>query len=173
MAVSARIGLIGCGRWGRNILRDLLSVGCEVSVAEHSQDGRAHAREAGASDTCANIADMDQDLDGYIVAVQTDRHYSVLRQLAETGKPVFVEKPMVPDMARAKEIRELMGERLFVMHKWRYHPGVEALARLRTEGRFGAAAEYLDAAALVEPKNLARVAFWSVLGVRALVRGDR
>ncbi|MFC7096418.1 glycosyltransferase family 2 protein [Halobaculum marinum] len=41
------------------------------------------------------------------------------------------------------------------------------------EGRFGEAAEYLDAATLAEPKNLARVAFWSVLGVRALLRGDR
>ncbi|MFC7068748.1 glycosyltransferase family 2 protein [Halobaculum lipolyticum] len=41
------------------------------------------------------------------------------------------------------------------------------------EGRFGEAADYLDAAALAEPKNLARVAFWSVLGVRALARGDR
>ena len=28
------ISLIGCGRWGRNILRDLLSLGCDVAVAD-------------------------------------------------------------------------------------------------------------------------------------------
>lgn len=40
------------------------------------------------------------------------------------------------------------------------------------EGQFGEASEYLDAAMVLQPKNLARVAFWSVLGVRALVRGE-
>ncbi|PAU85575.1 glycosyl transferase family 2 [Halorubrum salipaludis] len=39
------------------------------------------------------------------------------------------------------------------------------------EGRFGEAGEYVDAGALVRPKDLARLAFWSVLGVRALVAG--
>jgi dTDP-4-dehydrorhamnose 3,5-epimerase len=24
------VGLVGCGRWGRHILRDLVSLGCEV-----------------------------------------------------------------------------------------------------------------------------------------------
>ncbi|WP_277555864.1 glycosyltransferase family 2 protein [Halobaculum limi] len=41
------------------------------------------------------------------------------------------------------------------------------------EGQFEEGVKYLDAATLVRPKNLARVAFWSVLGVRALLRGDR
>ena len=35
------------------------------------------------------------------------------------------------------------------------------------EGRFGEARRYLDAATVVRPKNLARLAFWSLLGLRA------
>ncbi|WP_277541512.1 glycosyltransferase family 2 protein [Haloarcula laminariae] len=41
------------------------------------------------------------------------------------------------------------------------------------EGRFGEAREYLDAATVARPKNLARLAFWSVLGLGVLAGGRR
>ena len=41
------------------------------------------------------------------------------------------------------------------------------------EGRFGEASEYLDAATVLRPKNLARLSFWSLLGLGILVRGSR
>ncbi|WP_254273450.1 glycosyltransferase family 2 protein [Haloarcula marina] len=39
------------------------------------------------------------------------------------------------------------------------------------EGRFDEATDYLDVGALARPKDLARVVFWSVLGLRALAAG--
>ncbi|QPV65167.1 glycosyltransferase family 2 protein [Halosimplex litoreum] len=41
------------------------------------------------------------------------------------------------------------------------------------EGRFGDAAAYLDGRVLRRPADLARLAFWSVLGVRARLGGER
>ncbi|MBX0322119.1 glycosyltransferase [Halomicroarcula sp. F13] len=41
-----------------------------------------------------------------------------------------------------------------------------------TEGRFGEAAEHLDWETFTRPKDLARLAFWSVLGLRSLTRGE-
>ncbi|WP_336338317.1 glycosyltransferase family 2 protein [Haloarcula brevis] len=41
------------------------------------------------------------------------------------------------------------------------------------EGRFGEAGAYLDVATVLRPKNLARLAFWSVLGLRVLAGGQR
>lgn len=40
-----------------------------------------------------------------------------------------------------------------------------------SEGRFAEASEYLDAGTLFRPKDLARLTFWSVLGLRALAAG--
>lgn len=131
------IGLVGCGRWGKNILRDLIALGCNVTVFEHSSSGREHARSLGVKRVFAELYDSDRILDGYIVAVQTQNHYQVLKELAPCGRPVFVEKPMVPDLDQAHEISSLMGNRVFVMHKWRYHPGVQVLAELRKSERFG------------------------------------
>ncbi|WP_324664328.1 glycosyltransferase family 2 protein [Haloarcula sediminis] len=41
------------------------------------------------------------------------------------------------------------------------------------EGRFGEARSYLDAGTVARPKNLARLAFWSVLGLQARTRGGK
>ncbi len=130
-------GLIGCGRWGKNILRDLVSLGVEVHVAEHGEKNRQDALAAGASSVANDWHALPDTVDGYVVAVQTDRHYETLGELAATSRPVFVEKPVAPSLTQAQELADLMGERLFVMHKWRYHPGIQMFADLVQSGTYG------------------------------------
>jgi predicted dehydrogenase len=50
---------------------------------------------------------------------------------------VFVEKPLTPDVAAAERLAERGAGRVFVMDKWRYHPGVQALVRLARSGELG------------------------------------
>lgn len=121
-----RIGLVGCGRWGRLILRDLRAGGAEVHVATRGEVSRAAAMEGGAASVVASVADL-PPMDGYVVASPTITHASVLEILVDTGKPIFVEKPMTSDPASARRLVERAGDRLFVMDKWRYHPVIEAM----------------------------------------------
>jgi len=50
---------------------------------------------------------------------------------------VFVEKPLCDDVEDARRLAVLAPGRLFVMDKWRYHPGVRALAEIARTGRLG------------------------------------
>ena len=50
---------------------------------------------------------------------------------------MFVEKPFTDDVASAQDLVDLGSDRLFVMHKWHYHPGIEALAEIAANGRLG------------------------------------
>ncbi|MCK0069516.1 Gfo/Idh/MocA family protein [Kordiimonas laminariae] len=138
MADAVKIGLIGCGRWGKNILRDLLLLGCDVHVAEHREENRALALEAGASSVCYDQSELPNEMDGYVIAVPTARHYETLLTLENGVAPIFIEKPMVPSLEQAEDIAQRMGDRVFVMHKWRYHPGIEKIAELRATGKYGA-----------------------------------
>jgi predicted dehydrogenase len=52
--------------------------------------------------------------------------------------PVFVEKPLTCDEQDAARIVDRAPNRVFVMDKWRYHPGVAALARIARSGELGA-----------------------------------
>lgn len=128
-----RIGLVGCGYWGRNILRDLNLLGCEVEVAD---PGSAYATQ-GARAVVADLADLDPGLDGYVVATPAPTHAEVIAALAPRGKPIFCEKPLTTDLASARRLARTLDGQLFVMHKWAYHGGVQALTALARSGELG------------------------------------
>jgi predicted dehydrogenase len=131
-----RVGLVGCGRWGANILRDLLLLGCDVGVVVRSEASANRAREAGARDV---VDDLDQlgEVGGLVVATPIATHATVLRQALEVGVPVFVEKPLCDDADDATRLAASANGRLFVMDKWRHHPGVLRLAAIAREGILG------------------------------------
>lgn len=143
MSAPLRIGLAGCGRWGRNILRDLLALGCEVEVADPDGAARSKALEMGARRAVSAVSDWSGTFHGYVIAAWTTQHAPVIEALLASGQPIFCEKPLTCSLADAERIVDEAGERVFVMHKWRYHPGVEALARLAREGAYGAVKEVL------------------------------
>jgi predicted dehydrogenase len=131
------VGLVGCGRWGQYILRDLLSTGTAVKVVCRSQESVQRALSLGAISASANIDDL-ADTDGIVVAVPTVSHASILERIMPFGTPIFVEKPLTADVESARRLAAIAGEnRLFVMDKWRYHPVIEAMRHEIASGRVG------------------------------------
>jgi predicted dehydrogenase len=134
--MAVRIGLVGCGRWGRLILRDLMQCGAQVHVAARSEASRAAALSNGASTAVGDLYELGA-MDGYIVATPTISHAEVIERLLPRDGPIFVEKPMTADVASARRLTAAAGDRLFVMDKWRYHPGIEAMRAEIAAGRAG------------------------------------
>lgn len=137
--MSRSIGLIGCGLWGRHILRDLKSCGVAVHVVAQSESSRGNAVSLGADSIGRALSDLPA-VDGYVVAVPSSLHADIIEALLPSNRPIFTEKPMTTDPASARRIVENAGDRVFVMHKWRYHPGIE---RMRQEIAGGGVGELL------------------------------
>jgi predicted dehydrogenase len=134
--VALRVGLVGCGRWGRNILRDLLLEGADVSVVDPDPFARSQAVAAGAGAAAAALDGL-READGLVVATPASTHAAVLDRVLEHGVPVFVEKPMTTDVESAERLAARAGGRLSVMHVFRYHHGIEALAAIARGGELG------------------------------------
>ena len=133
---SLRIGLIGCGRWGRLILRDLLVLGADVVVVTPSAASQAAAAAAGAGRVMANLEQLG-DVDGLVVAVPTSLHAEVVTSLLDRHVPIFVEKPLTADPESARRIAAAAPDRVFVMDKWRHLAGVRRLGELARSGALG------------------------------------
>jgi predicted dehydrogenase len=130
------IGLVGCGRWGRKILRDLVALGCRVVVAEAQAAAREYALDAGAALAVPEQGGL-PEVAGIVIATPTSSHTAVVECALQRGVPVFVEKPLTDSPASADRLVQLASQRLFVMDKWRYHRGVEALAAIARSGELG------------------------------------
>lgn len=137
MSRPPSIGLVGCGQWGQWILRDLISLGCHCVVADPSAPGREHAVGLGARDCVSHASELPHELDGYVVATPASTHHEVVLSLLGRGRPIYVEKPLTDSAHTARHLAEIAPHGLFVMEKWRYHGGVQAIANLCRSGSLG------------------------------------
>ena len=116
------MALVGPGKWGRLILRDLVALGAETVVVDHTGQNRELALEAGAAEVVESVEALPERVAGGVVATPTSTHAEVVEQLLERPLAVFCEKPLTTDPAAAARIAAAAPDRVFVMHKWRYHP---------------------------------------------------
>ena len=130
------VGLVGCGRWGRNILRDLRLLGCKVPVVARSTASIERAHEGGATSVVERIDDL-SGVDGVVVATPTSTHAAVVEHALTLGVPVYCEKPLCSDATDAARLAQVAPTALFVMDKWRYHPGVQILRAIADDERLG------------------------------------
>ena len=132
----ARVALVGCGRWGRHILRDLVELGCSVSVVDAEASAREHAAGHGAQRVSAALEGLGP-VDGVVIATPAATHAAVVEAALELDVPMFCEKPLALSAQEAALVAARAQGRLFMMDKWRYHPGVEALRDLARSGEIG------------------------------------
>lgn len=136
-----QIGLLGCGAWGKNILRDLLRLNCSVLVADIEALARSRALALGASHVFSN-ADELPVCDGYVVAVPIPDLTKESARLLKHKKPIFAEKTLCLSLEDFQLLQGLGGaDYIFAMHKWHYHAGIEALRLVAQSGRIGKIAE--------------------------------
>jgi predicted dehydrogenase len=131
------IGLIGCGGWGKNILRDLIQLNCKVYVVDTDLHARSEASEKGSADVFSHIDDLPM-CDGYVVAVPIPDLTTVCATLLRYKKPIFSEKTLCLSLEDFNRLHKLGGEDyVFTMHKWHYHPGIEAVRLVAQSGKIG------------------------------------
>jgi predicted dehydrogenase len=138
-----RVGQVGLGQWGRNLVRNFDELAELAWLCDASEERREsfaarypHAR------VTADLDELlaDDTLDAVAVATPVPTHHDLAQRALEAGKHVFVEKP--PAMRRA-EMEELVGlarsRGLVLMpgHLLLYHPGVQKLKELVDGGDLG------------------------------------
>jgi predicted dehydrogenase len=136
-----RAAVVGVGYLGRfHALKYAAHPDCDlVAVADVDADRcRAIATEVGAEARFDHRALIGQ-VDCVSIAVNTQHHYAVARDLLDAGIDVLVEKPVTTTVGQGQELVELAvrgGRVLQVGHLERFNPAVRALDGLVTQPRF-------------------------------------
>lgn len=107
-----------------------------MHVVARSATTALRAEEGNADSVVPAVEDL-PFVDGIVVATPSSVHAETLKEVVGLEAPVFIEKPMTTDSGSAIRFAKEGRERLFVMDKWRYHPGVEALRQILQSGELG------------------------------------
>lgn len=134
--MSKKIALIGCGIWGKKILRDLLSFNCKVSIFDTNRNLKLEIPNH------KNVAFLQhlphqKKYDGIIVATPSTTHRRVLESIVGLNLPIFVEKPLTTNYADALALEKIVHSEVYLMHVWLYHGGIQRLAAIAKSRELG------------------------------------
>ena len=139
-----KIGVIGCGYWGPNLIRNFRNTAnCEMSICCDTQEDRLkriHSLFPEIETTRDHEELLHSDLDAVAIATPVWTHYPLAKAFLEAGKHVFVEKPLTRSSAECEELIQLAEERnlkLMVGHTFEYTAAVNKIKEIVSSGELG------------------------------------
>jgi Oxidoreductase family, NAD-binding Rossmann fold len=155
-ACPVRVAAIGCGYWGKNLVRNFAELGSLAAICDPDRNTarqlaeRYHTRVAELDEVLG-----DDDIAGVAIAAPAALHAELASRALEAGKHVFVEKPLALTAAEAERLcalAERRDRRLMVGHLMQYHPAFIKLREMVGDGALGRL-EYISSTRL----NLGKV----------------
>ena len=140
-----RIGVVGYGYWGPNLVRNFSSVeGANVAMVcdqDPNRLGEVKVRYP-AVETTTRFEDVlnNPAIDAVAVATSVRTHYEFARKALEHGKHVLVEKPLTASVSEAEHLLDLAAKRnlrLMVDHTFVYTGAVRKMKELVESGALG------------------------------------
>ena len=140
---SCKVAVIGCGIWGKNVVRNFYNLGALHTVCDLDAENRKNLMRQYPDVNI--ISDSNEifnnpEIDAVAVVTPSHTHYKIVKKAIESGKHVYVEKPISTVAAEAQDLADLASKNnmvLMVGHLLMYHPAVNRLKMLIAEGALG------------------------------------
>jgi predicted dehydrogenase len=139
------VGVVGCGYWGPNLIRNFRSLsGCWLKVMCDTDPKRlSHLKSLYPEvETMTGFDGMlnGAGLDAVAIATPVHLHHALAKASLLAGKHVFVEKPMASSSRECDELIDLARERgltFMVGHTFIYSPPVRKIKEIVDSGDIG------------------------------------
>jgi predicted dehydrogenase len=145
MKSNLKIGVVGCGYWGPNLIRNFNSLtDCDLKLMcdlnpqrlKHMKSLYPHVEGIMDFDHMLNGA----GLDAVVIATSVKTHYPMAKASLEAGKHTFIEKPMAASVAECEELIEIAeknGLVLMIGHTFLYSPPIRKIKEIIRHGDIG------------------------------------
>src|SRR5467141_1074665 len=140
-----KLGVIGYGYWGPNIVRNFLGHQDCQGVAVCDKSSAALARVLGRHAGVRVTTEVDDivtspEIDAVAIVTPVSYHYELAKKALENGKHVFIEKPFTATSAQAEELVELAERKnlqIMVDHTFLFTGAVRKIKQLVDDGTLG------------------------------------
>lgn len=141
MTKDQNIAVVGCGHWGKNLVRNF----AELSVLNSIVDDNAENAAKISKQFDVESKSWDQvcgspEIDAIVIATPAETHSVLAIAALEAGKHVFVEKPIalsVSDAEQMIDVAKKKNKTLMVGHLLQYHPAFLKIRDLCWNGDLG------------------------------------
>jgi len=145
MNKQINLGVVGCGYWGPNLIRNFRSLpGCNLKMMCDVSAARLNSLKVLYPDVIGELKFdhmvNDVGLDAVVVATSVKFHFPMAKAALLAGKHVMIEKPMASSAAQCEELIEIgrqQGVVLMVGHTFLYSPAVRKIKEIVDRGDLG------------------------------------
>lgn len=145
MGEKIKIGVIGCGHWGPNHIRNFSSMEkSEVPICCDTNKDRLKTikKMVPSIETTTELNDVisRDDITAVVVSTPVGSHYSIVKEALEAGKDILCEKPMTMTAGESEELIDLAEKNkkiLMVGHVFLYNMGIRRIKDYITSGDLG------------------------------------
>ena len=139
--MKKNIAVVGCGHWGKNLVRNFAELGALAAVCDPNAELAKHyAEQYNVNNFSFAEIIKDAGIEGVVLAVPAPLHASLAIEAMNAGKHVYVEKPLAMNQIEARQMIDTskdQGVQLMVGHLLQYHPVFIAVRELVTSGELG------------------------------------
>ena len=140
--VKKNIAVIGCGHWGKNLVRNFAELGFLAAVCDPDEElASLYAHQYGVANLSFAAVLESAAIDGVVLAVPAPLHAAMGVEAMNAGKHVYVEKPLAMTSVEAETMISSANKNnvhLMVGHLLQYHPVFISLRELVDSGDLGA-----------------------------------
>jgi Predicted dehydrogenases and related proteins len=145
MTKPIKVGVVGCGYWGPNLIRNFRALpSCQLkTMCDTNEDRLRHLGNLYPEvrrETDYHRMLKEDGLDAVIIATSVKHHFPMAKASLEAGKHTFIEKPMAASVEQCEElvdIAENKGLVLMVGHTFLYSPAVRKIKEVVDWGDLG------------------------------------
>ena len=137
----AKVAVIGCGHWGKNLVRNFAELGALGVISDSNSELAAQFSSQYNVPALDFEAILEGDCDGVVIAAPAPLHCSLSQKAFTAGKHVYVEKPLAMTLDEADAMIEAAAQanrQLMVGHLLQYHPVFARLRDMVGQGELGA-----------------------------------
>lgn len=141
--MKKNIAVIGCGYWGKNLVRNFYELKVLYSICDTDEDRLKSFQEKYPDvNVCTDYNTLlrNPEVDAVVISSPAITHYSIAKEALLADKDVFVEKPIALNYNDGEELVSLAREKnkiLMVGHLLEYHPAIIKLKDLINSGELG------------------------------------
>jgi predicted dehydrogenase len=140
-----RIGVIGYGYWGPNIVRNFLAADGAKVEAVCDNNPATLKKLASSNPTITTVTSSDEiisspSIDAVAIVTPVSTHYALAKKALENGKHIFIEKPFTDSVAHAEELVNLAEKKnlvIMVDHTFLFTGAVRKIKQLIKEKTLG------------------------------------
>ena len=137
-----KVGVIGIGYWGEKHVEEYNQLGHNVTICDNDEKNISTCKEKFPFVNIKSLDELltDDEIKAVSICTPNETHFNIAKQCLESGKHVFLEKPVATNLDDANSLGKLSEKNkkiLQIGHLYRFNNSIKKAKEILTDDSFG------------------------------------